>query len=259
MPSRVGIKRRLWWLALAAPLLAGLDRLPTTPLGLAPRLLDEQLQRAFFQLRGSRPTPADPLILAIDADSLELGGAPGSIRAAGFPSLAPDGCLALAAGPAGPAGGPGAGAGCRPRAVQHRVRRAQPVRPRRRPRLRRHPRPLARPGASGRSLWRAGAGGTGAEPAAAADPPVRRPRSHHPLAVALGHGGGIARPALDPGPAGRVSAAPAPSAGLPGAAGSTTGGTDGAELPPAPPEPWPRCPPGSCWRCRPPSGAAARC
>ena len=73
MPSRVGIKRRLWWLALAAPLLAGLDRLPTTPLGLAPRLLDEQLQRAFFQLRGSRPTPADPLILAIDADSLELG------------------------------------------------------------------------------------------------------------------------------------------------------------------------------------------
>ena len=73
MPSRVGIKRRLWWLALAAPLLAGLDRLPTTPLGLAPRLLDEQLQRAFFQLRGSRPTPADPLILAIDAETLELG------------------------------------------------------------------------------------------------------------------------------------------------------------------------------------------
>ncbi len=46
---------------------------PARHLGLGPRLLDDQLQRAFFTLRGPRPTPADPLILAIDADSLELG------------------------------------------------------------------------------------------------------------------------------------------------------------------------------------------
>ncbi len=68
-----GLGRRLWWLALAAPLLAGLDRAPLTPLGQGPRLLDDQLVQAFFQLRGARPAPADPVILAIDADSLELG------------------------------------------------------------------------------------------------------------------------------------------------------------------------------------------
>jgi adenylate cyclase len=72
MSSRSGPARRLWWLALAAPLLAGLDRLPATPLGQGPRLLDDQLQRAFFLLRGPRPAPADPVILAIDADSLQL-------------------------------------------------------------------------------------------------------------------------------------------------------------------------------------------
>ncbi len=68
-----GLGRRLWWLALALPLLAGLDRSPLTPLGQGPRLLDDQLLQAFFLLRGPRPAPADPLILAIDADSLELG------------------------------------------------------------------------------------------------------------------------------------------------------------------------------------------
>ncbi len=61
MPSWVGLGRRLWWLALAAPLVLG------------PRLLDDQLQQAFFLLRGPRPAPSDPVILAIDADSLELG------------------------------------------------------------------------------------------------------------------------------------------------------------------------------------------
>jgi adenylate cyclase len=73
MLSWGGLRRRLWWLALAVPLLAGLDRLPATPLGAGPRLLDGQLQRAFFLLRGPRPASADPVILAIDADSLELG------------------------------------------------------------------------------------------------------------------------------------------------------------------------------------------
>ncbi|MEA5415297.1 CHASE2 domain-containing protein, partial [Synechococcus sp. BA-132 BA5] len=73
MPGWPGLGRRLWWLALALPLLAGLDRLPLTLLGQGPRLLDDQLLRAFFQLRGVRPAPPDPVILAIDADSLELG------------------------------------------------------------------------------------------------------------------------------------------------------------------------------------------
>jgi len=73
MPPWPGLGRRLWWLALALPLLAGLDRAPLTPLGQGPRLLDDQLLQAFFLLRGTRPAPPDPLILAIDADSLELG------------------------------------------------------------------------------------------------------------------------------------------------------------------------------------------
>ena len=68
-----GLGRRLWWLALALPLLAGLDRASLTPLGQGPRLLDDQLLQTFFLLRGARPAPADPVILAIDADSLELG------------------------------------------------------------------------------------------------------------------------------------------------------------------------------------------
>ena len=73
MPPWPGLGRRLWWLALALPLLAGLDRAPLTPLGQGPRLLDDQLIQAFFLLRGTRPAPPEPLILAIDADSLELG------------------------------------------------------------------------------------------------------------------------------------------------------------------------------------------
>ncbi len=73
MPPWSGLGRRLWWLALAVSLLAGLDRAPLTPLGQGPRLLDDQLLQVFFLLRGVRPAPADPVILAIDADSLELG------------------------------------------------------------------------------------------------------------------------------------------------------------------------------------------
>jgi adenylate cyclase len=73
MPSWPGLGRRLWWLALAVPLLAGLDRVPLTPLGQGPRLLDDQLLQTFFLLRGAQPAPPDPVILAIDVDSLELG------------------------------------------------------------------------------------------------------------------------------------------------------------------------------------------
>lgn len=73
MPPWPDLGRRFWWLALAVPLLAGLDRGPLTPLGQGPRLLDDQLVQSFFLLRGPRPAPADPVILAIDADSLELG------------------------------------------------------------------------------------------------------------------------------------------------------------------------------------------
>ncbi|MCT0200097.1 adenylate/guanylate cyclase domain-containing protein [Synechococcus sp. CS-1325] len=70
--------RRLWWLGLATPLLAGLDRLPATPAGQALNLLDSQIQMLFFHLRGARAAPVDPVILAIDAESLELSELIGS-------------------------------------------------------------------------------------------------------------------------------------------------------------------------------------
>ncbi len=72
-PFGPGPWRQLWGLALAVPLVAGLDRLPATTLGQGLRELDSQLDGVFFRLRGVRPPPADPVILAIDADSLELG------------------------------------------------------------------------------------------------------------------------------------------------------------------------------------------
>ncbi|MCX5932196.1 MAG: adenylate/guanylate cyclase domain-containing protein [Cyanobacteria bacterium] len=73
MASATSRWRRLWWLGLALPLLAGLDRLPATALGQGLNVLDGQIQIAFFQQRGVRKAPADPVILAIDAESLELG------------------------------------------------------------------------------------------------------------------------------------------------------------------------------------------
>ena len=50
-----GRGRRLWWLALALPLLAGLDRVPLTPLGQGPRLLDDQLLGTHLYVCGPAP------------------------------------------------------------------------------------------------------------------------------------------------------------------------------------------------------------
>ena len=64
---------RLWWLALAAPLLLGGPWLRSTPAGKALALADAQLQQLFFRLRGPRAAAMDPLILAIDSESLQVG------------------------------------------------------------------------------------------------------------------------------------------------------------------------------------------
>ncbi len=64
--------RRLWCLALALPLLAGLDHEPVTPAGQALQLADGQIAALWFRLRGTRPAPPDPVLLAIDAESLQL-------------------------------------------------------------------------------------------------------------------------------------------------------------------------------------------
>lgn len=71
-PLGPGRWRRLWWLALALPLLAGLDQQAITPAGQALQLADAQIAWLAFRLRGARPAPADPVLLAIDADSLQL-------------------------------------------------------------------------------------------------------------------------------------------------------------------------------------------
>jgi adenylate cyclase len=64
---------RLWWLALAAPLLLALPALRSTPPGQALALADAQLRQLFFRLRGPRAAAVDPVILAIDRESLQLG------------------------------------------------------------------------------------------------------------------------------------------------------------------------------------------
>ncbi|MCP9772882.1 adenylate/guanylate cyclase domain-containing protein [Synechococcus sp. Tobar12-5m-g] len=64
---------RPWWLALAAPLLLALPGLGPTPPGQALALADAQLQQLFFRLRGPRAAAMDPVILAIDSESLQLG------------------------------------------------------------------------------------------------------------------------------------------------------------------------------------------
>jgi len=66
-------KPRLWWLALAAPLLLALPGLRSASPGKALALADAQLQQLFFHWRGPRAAAADPLILAIDSESLHLG------------------------------------------------------------------------------------------------------------------------------------------------------------------------------------------
>jgi adenylate cyclase len=54
-------------------LLFNLPGLDVTPPGQALALVDAQLQQLFFRLRGARSAPSDPLILAIDSESLQLG------------------------------------------------------------------------------------------------------------------------------------------------------------------------------------------
>jgi adenylate cyclase len=63
----------LWGPVLALPLLAALPALSGAPPGRLLAGLDSQLESLVFRLRGLRPVPQDPLILAIDNDSLALG------------------------------------------------------------------------------------------------------------------------------------------------------------------------------------------
>jgi adenylate cyclase len=63
---------RSWWLALALPLLVALPGLRFTPPGAALARLDGLGRGQFFRWRGPQGAPEDPLILAIDAESLHL-------------------------------------------------------------------------------------------------------------------------------------------------------------------------------------------
>lgn len=60
----------LWLAALLLPLLAASPPLATTPPARLLVALDSELKAWAFRLRGRRPAPQEPLILAIDADSL---------------------------------------------------------------------------------------------------------------------------------------------------------------------------------------------
>ncbi len=63
---------RAWWLALAVPLVVALPAFRFTPPGASLARLDGQAREQFFRWRGPRTAPDDPLILAIDAESLRL-------------------------------------------------------------------------------------------------------------------------------------------------------------------------------------------
>jgi adenylate cyclase len=60
-------------MALAAPLLLHVPWWRSTPPGKALELADAQLQQLFFRLRGPLAPAMDPVILAIDSESLQLG------------------------------------------------------------------------------------------------------------------------------------------------------------------------------------------
>ncbi len=62
----------LWGLGLLLPLLAVLPPLASAPPGRLLAGLDSQLESLAFQWRGLQPAPPDPLILAIDDESLSL-------------------------------------------------------------------------------------------------------------------------------------------------------------------------------------------
>ncbi len=59
-------------MALAVPLLVSLPGLGSAPPARGLAALDAGLRQGFFRLRGPLPAPGDPLILAIDSDSLRL-------------------------------------------------------------------------------------------------------------------------------------------------------------------------------------------
>lgn len=59
-------------MALLLPLIAALPPLVATPPGRWLATADSQLMAWAFRLRGVRPAPRDPLILAIDAESLAV-------------------------------------------------------------------------------------------------------------------------------------------------------------------------------------------
>ncbi|MCP9824082.1 adenylate/guanylate cyclase domain-containing protein [Synechococcus sp. EJ6-Ellesmere] len=69
---------RAWWLALALPLVVALPPCRDTPPGQALAQLDSLARATFFRWRGPRPAPQDPLILAIDSESLRLADLLGS-------------------------------------------------------------------------------------------------------------------------------------------------------------------------------------
>ncbi|MBC1259904.1 adenylate/guanylate cyclase domain-containing protein [Synechococcus sp. BSF8S] len=63
---------RVWWLALALPLVVALPVWRDSPPGRALARLDSPARRAFFRWRGPREAPENPLLLAIDSESLGL-------------------------------------------------------------------------------------------------------------------------------------------------------------------------------------------
>lgn len=66
------IRPALWIAPLLLPLLAALPPLAGSPLAWPLVALDSELKAWAFRLRGIRPAPREPLILAIDADSLAV-------------------------------------------------------------------------------------------------------------------------------------------------------------------------------------------
>ncbi|MCP9818871.1 adenylate/guanylate cyclase domain-containing protein [Synechococcus sp. Cruz-9H2] len=71
-------RARVWWLALALPLVVALPSCRDTSPAAALARFDRLARGTFFRWRGPRPAPRDPLILAIDSESLRLADLLGS-------------------------------------------------------------------------------------------------------------------------------------------------------------------------------------
>jgi len=65
-------RSHFWWILLILPPLMSMPGLENLPPGRLFKQLDQEWYAIAFQLRGSRPGPKDPLILAIDSESLAL-------------------------------------------------------------------------------------------------------------------------------------------------------------------------------------------